>query len=43
MEELLNGREQFSRIQRLGLQVIRYVTGEFPDALEDELCDFGFS
>ena len=43
LEELLNSREQLDRIQRLRLQIIRYVASQFPDAFEDQLCDFGFS
>lgn len=42
LQEMLNRREQFDWVKFQICQVLRNVSGQFPDALQNEFCDLGF-
>ena len=42
LQEMLNRREQLHRVKFQICQVLRNVSGQFPDALQNELGDLGF-
>ncbi len=42
LQEMLDSREQFHRIQFLLRKILGDVTGQFPNAFENQFCNFGF-